>query len=500
MDRQELEKTHALYNKMESFWQFMGAAYDGIDALIEIKAIEKHERESKDNYNARIKELFAFNYSKSVIDIFSHYLHEKPPKRELAGLAEDTSWLEFMDDCDLYGTKWDTFLSDQQKNASIYGFVGILIDKAGEQMETRADELALGIYPYAVAYMPQSILDWEYDREPETNRPFLSYLKVQDDDGQYRIWTPSDWEVWRINQDTGKPEIVKAGFNPLGEIPFVFFQNIKNRTRRNIGISDIAGIARIDASIIRNLSHGEEVIKYSAFPMMRKPMVAAGTETDTVGVTSVLEFDPMLPDSKPDWLTAPVAEPINSILEWIAKKVEEIYRSSNTGGLHFTEVSSNAKSGVALKQEFQLLNAVLSHKADNEDEAELYCLYHWLSWQGNRDLYEDIEIKRPRDFSIADMTADLANALTAKSLVASDLFKKALQKRIARNMLEGAPEEDLAAIDEEIDAEKTEEMATPDFTDYSQAGQQGPAGDNKNSEVGNNNENNNDNRGQEGEQ
>jgi len=454
----ELTKKNELYTRFYEKWLFWIAAYEGTEALLDWGVLERHERESQKNYEARLREACGFEYSGSIVDLFNFYLFQKEAVRDLGALANDQQWQLFMDDCDLYGTDWDTWLVDQHKYASIYGHIGILVDKPNISRSSKAEELAEGIYPYVAAYHPPAIWDWRYERS-ETGRPNLSYLKLQDEDGKIRIWRRDSWEVWVIeeeiknNQKRTYPRKIDEGPNPLGEIPFVWLINTKSR-HRNIGVSDIKGVARIDASILRNLSHGEEVIKYSAFPMMRKPMRPAGVESgeeDVVGPTGVLEFDPNNPESKPDWLEAKTGEPIDAILKWIERKVAEIYRSVNAGGLNATETSKAAKSGVALREEFQLLNAKLVAKANNLEEAERSVIWWWLKWQGKEDLYDKITISRPKDFSVEDLAADLENALSAKTLVASQKFQKELMKTITRLVLPTLSPEKQKEIDDEID-------------------------------------------------
>jgi hypothetical protein len=158
-----------------------------------------------------------------------------------------------------------------------------------------------------------------------------------------------------------------------------------------------------------------------------------------------------MPESKPDWLAAEVQAPISAILAWIEKKVQEVYSCAGIAALMSLD-TGEAKSGVALKQEFQELNATLCSKADNLDEAEEMITFFWLCWQNNKAGYADVSIHRPKDFSIADLVTDLANALTSSTVVKSDTFKKQLQKNIARAMLDGADDKTFAVIDEEIDA------------------------------------------------
>lgn len=457
------------YKAYKAHWDFMLAAYDGIRAMIAKGiGVEQHERESNENYERRVKELYSFGYSKSVVDLFNFYLFKKDATREVPPkLATDALWKMFNEDCNLYGDAFNEMLLESQRYASAVGHVGILVDKSSVPYENRKEEIDNRAYPYVATYLPQDILWWEYERD-SNGRPRLTFLKLLDDDGKYRLWWPEGFEVWEVVEDDNggvseaKPAVLlHSGENLLGEIPWVWLINIKSR-KRPIGLSDIEDIAYIDASIIRNLSQGEEVITYAAFPVLTKPKPEEGyanLQEDLIGVTAVFEFDPDMPDSRPQWMEAKVAEPIDAILKWVAKKVEEIYRASNAGGMASTEISTQAKSGTALKAEFQLLNSKLVAKGTNIEKAEKQIVYFWLKWINQQALAEKYMVQRPKSYEVEDLAADLENTMTANTIVKSKSFVHSTMKRVARWMLPGAEEEELAAIDAEI--EKYEPVLDP---------------------------------------
>ena len=128
-------------------------------------------------------------------------------------------------------------------------------------------------------------------------------------------------------------------------------------------------------------------------------------------------------------------EPIEAILKWIDLKVSEIYRSSNAGGLAAVEVSRQAKSGVALKQEFQFLNAKLVGKAKNLSEAEMSLVWHWLKWQGKDSIYPGNKHRKAPQLRHRGPGHRPGHALTLKGLILSRSFQAALQKAMARQAL-----------------------------------------------------------------
>jgi len=461
MDKKELEKKHPIHVDNEEAWNFYRLAYDGGRPFIS-EALVQHPLESQKNWRTRIKEGICFNYSAAIVDLFSFYLTERPPVRHMSGVEKDTQWKMFEKDADLSGTDLDTFLNNSQKISSVYGSSGVLVNKAAKG-KTRAEEIKRGIYPYCSLYTLSNVYDWEWEKNPESNRPELSYLKLKEADSDtFTIWTRDVWEVWRLmtteeahrmREWKSSATIISRGTNPLGEIPFVWLPNIKNIYTPYLGISDIREISYITASIIRNLSHGEEVIKFAGFPMLRLPMLKEGEEPagENVGVRAVQEFPPDNPQAKPDWMEAAIAEPIDAVLRWIDRKTDETYRVAHLSGVHGQRKSNNeVASGLALRYEFQQLNSVLIQKNANLLEAEQNIIRLWLKWQNNEEMYDDVKITRSPHFSIDDLSMSLDSIIKTMAQVESKTFKEKAQKHMTKMVLPDLTDTDYEQIEKEI--------------------------------------------------
>ena len=513
MDLNELQKTHETYDENVKDWAFFALAYEGGKPFIDF-SLQKHTRESPANWKARQDEGICFNYSSIVIDLFNFYLTEKPAVRDFGSLANDTLWKMFLRDADLYGTNFDVFLNETQKMAAIYGAVGILVDKPNSKNKIMKDDINQGIYPYCAPFTLPNILDWKHERHPITNRPTLTFLKLLDFDNRYLLWWPDKWEIWTLPQgvasqfkvhkhtdtssylpkpgdnkyanDPGKPYAMgltgeqpildSEGPNPLGEIPFIWFQNIKSVINPYIGVSDIKEIARITASLVRNISYGEEVIKFAGFPQARRPMQKEGSApiNNEAGVTAILEFDPELGEkAKPDWLESKVQEPVDAILAWMNKKIAEVFQLSHLSGVGGQEKSDSVRSGVALRYEYQQLSLVLSKKSEQLTETELGIIKYWLKWQNKSKQLEGIKITRSKDFSIDDLSQNLENAIMADKLIPEMVFKRELMKVVAKRVLPDVPDSTLLKIYEAIDAledtviKNNEDTVEPDTTNRS---------------------------------
>lgn len=511
---EDIRKVHSSYTENLRKWRLYRAVYKGIDEIIRGDYIPQHEREPNTAYIRRMQELYSFSYGKSVCGIFTYHLLSKPTTgRKLAELEKNDFWQMFFKDSDLFGNAYDELIQRIALQASIFGHMGILVDKPPVNVKTVGEQKENGLYPYIAQYFPSAILDWKWERDPVTRRPFLSYLKLLDDDGRYRIWRRDFWAVYEVLDESGNPlppnlsgfqtflkptlrrnpqgtrtsgprpapgrqpkpvsvsgegeakvvTPVEFGENILNEIPFLWIYN-RHTDEKGIGESDLTDIAGLEISIIKNASQIEEIINYAAFPIMAKPKKDAdptaqdSDQEDEISVQSIIEFDPENPESKPFWLTPQVEQALMSILNYIKHKVAEIYRASNIGGIAGTEISTTAKSGVALKAEFQILNSTLVGKAINLEKGENKILEFWLKWEQQWEPMKDkVNFSRSRNFNVEDVAADLENALTAKTVVLSKTFSALLQKNVARQVLPSMSEDDQKTIDEEIETASEKE-------------------------------------------
>jgi hypothetical protein len=469
MSRTDLEKKHDFYSDHIDLWNLCGTAYDGGLAFIKM-ALQRHPRESLANWEQRIDEGMDFNYVQAIVDLFNFYLTEKLASRNLGGLEKDEQWQMFEKDADLNGTNLNVFINNAQKLASIYGHVGILVNKfgGGQTRLSVNEEIRDGIYPYCAIYTPPNIYDWSFRRNPVNGRPQLEYLKLKEGSRDYLVWEIDGWEHWRVPDTSEKyvnPILVDAGEYHLGEIPFVWMRNVVNLKNPLFGNSDIGDISRVVMSIIRNFSCGDEIIKYAGFPMMRMPMSRDENERkeDVVGNTAVLEFNPEDGDSaKPDWLEAPVQEPVDAILKWTDRKTDEIYRIAHLSGVHGQRKSNNeVASGLALRYEFQQLNAVLGQKSTNMTEAELSIIRLWLSWQLKGSVFQEVELTRQKSFSLDELAIGIENAGKVLSLVPSEKFFKKVCEAMVKSTLNDLSDSDFEVIKSEIEKAKIGQAEDP---------------------------------------
>ena len=477
MKKEDLLKTSKGYDEGKDDWEFYQAAYRGTKALIAWGVLRQFEDDSE-NFKARKAAAFGFNYTKRITNVLNDFLREIPFIEEFGRLKKDNLWDLFMDDCDLYGTNWSNFWGRKRKWASVYGHCGILVDKAAGNHETVKDELDNSVYPYLAYYSPLNILDWEYERDPVNNRPILSYLKLFENYNTIRIWTREKWEVWKIPDSIEDvPELIGTGANPFikegvarsGEIPFIWFGNGQDAGDVGKSISDVADIAMIDASMVRDASNADEVITNAAFPMLALPkeeLTEGGENTPVeVGATRILEFPPGTPGDKPFWMESKVRDSIDAIIKIWDRKSDEMYGIANLSVIREMSKSKGTRSGESLKESFRFLNTALAEKVDSETEARLLCVKYWMMWQNIGEEFDEISISHEKKFNAEKLMLSIDDAIKAKDVVASEVFRVEVEKLVAKRVLSGVTNEQMVKIEEEIEGDATRKKEEGEIKD-----------------------------------
>ena len=449
MTLDELKKTHPDYDAYIAEWTFFIRSYYGGKLYRDGDYLIQHPFESGKNYERRKTIAYYYNYCAPIVDIFVSHLYKTPPKREYGGLGTEPLFKSFLDDSDLEGSSFASFMRNAQRLASIYGRVSVVIDKPLGKAKTKAEELENDIRPYLSIVTPDNVLDWRYVREP-SGRQVLDMIKIKESMTEYRIWNRVTWELWVYNEtEDDQPILADSGAHGLGVVPVVNVYN-KSKVTDMIGVSDIQDIADINKNIYYLCSDATEIIENTAFPMLAMPYEKGQSEEKKVGPRNILQFDPELANSKPVWLEAPHSS-LEEVREWIAQSVMEIHRIARLGGLVSTTETKQPWSGIALEIKSEQLYAALIEKADNMEEAEtkiLNVVALWLNTSFNG------LIDYPDNFSVRDINEDFDRAVRSLTeiMIPSKTFTKQAQKKITDSVLPKATDDIRALIDAEIEA------------------------------------------------
>jgi hypothetical protein len=351
---------------------------------------------------------------------------------------------QFKDDADLEGRSFEALMREAQRFASIYGHVWLLMDKPSTNVMTRAEELNQGIRPYLNIYTPENVLDWHYTRN-DAGYYYLDYLKIREEqtaEGEYyKLWYQDKIDcVFVSTTNRDEPKLISSLPNPLMKIPAVILYNQRS-PMRGLGVSDLTDVADLQKAIYNEFSEIEQIIRLSNHPSLVKTK-----DTDAgAGAGSIIEIPENLDANLKPYILQPNGSNLDGVLRSINHKVEAINRLTHVGTLRAT--AERVQSGIALRTEFELLNARLSEKSKLMELAEEQIWRLFADWQ---ETVFDGEIEYPESFDIRDWATDLELLQQAKaSNIKSATFAKEIDKQIARTVIED--DTTLEQIDIEID-------------------------------------------------
>jgi hypothetical protein len=442
--RQDIENQHQHYKGMMPRWEYFIRSYLGGKEYQDGKFLQPYQLEFENEYHKRINFTPLDNHCRNIIDIYSSFLFRVEPVRQLGSLEEDMSVEQFKDDADLEGRSFEALMREAQRFASIYGHVWLLMDKPSTNVMTRAEELNQGIRPYLNIYTPENVLDWHYTRN-DAGYYYLDYLKIREEqtgEGEYyKLWYSDKIDtVFVSTTNRDEPKLTSSLPNPLMKIPAVILYNQRS-PMRGLGVSDLTDVADLQKAIYNEFSEIEQIIRLSNHPSLVKTK-----DTDAgAGAGSIIEIPENLDANLKPYILQPSGSNLDSVLASINHKVEAINRLTHVGTLRAT--AERVQSGIALRTEFELLNARLSEKSKLMELAEEQIWRLFADWQ---ETVFDGEIEYPESFDIRDWATDLELLQQAKaSNIKSATFAKEIDKQIARTVIED--DTTLEQIDSEID-------------------------------------------------
>lgn len=440
-----LQYQHPDYDNNQNRWEFYLRSYMGGEDYQDGSYLTPYLNESSDEYSRRIRLTPLDNHCRNIVHIYTSFLWRTPPTRQYNTLSNNQALDSFINDADLDGQSFDSFMKQAQIWASVYGHVWLMVDKPQSNAGTRAEELEQGIRPYVTLFTPENVFDWKWERMP-SGRFELVYLKVRESiDRKDATTTISNFRIWRKDiiehwiEDGETDSKIDEMPNPLGRIPAVFLPANRSVVR-GVGISDLSDVAYMQRAIYQELSEIEQLIRISNHPSLVKTY-----DTDaSAGAGSVINMPEDIDGNLKPYLLQPSGQNIDAIRESIKDKVEAINRMAHMGAVRGTEAIT--QSGVAMQTEFQMLNAKLNEKARLLELAEEQLWSIFCQWQ---NVSPDVEVYYPDSFDLRDYDKELQFLQQAKaSGVRSVTLQQEIDKQIADLVLD---DELLARAHQEIE-------------------------------------------------
>ena len=267
MAKMELGERHRVHRDNLKRWTYLRDHYQGGLGYAHKGYLSRHERESDRNFRRRLAESRYINFCKPINNLFAAYLWRRKPLRSLpealTPLAEDV---------DRFGTDVNAFMRSVTTAAGVEGHGFILVDApAAPAAASKAHAEKMGMRPYFVHLLPQQVLDWEFELVDPTRFGQLNYAVLADPASEHgrigwRVWRPDYWEIYRVDTDGRKSELVAEGENPLGTVPLICVYNLK--TGLFVGESTIEDIAPLNHVLYQKTSILDEAEYWAGFPQL----------------------------------------------------------------------------------------------------------------------------------------------------------------------------------------------------------------------------------------
>jgi len=412
-----------LYDTYQPRWRYLLESYLGGETYRDAKHLTRYQLETDGEYTARLNNTPLRNDCYSVVSIYKSFLFREAPYREYGTIEGLPELEDFLKDADMDGRSLNSFMKDATTWASVFGHSWIVVTQPNVGATTREEQRMQGVRPYLNLLTPLTVLDWQYTRSPN-GRYELAYFKYLEDVNQsirvVKEWRKDTIKTSVVDVDNNVIQEEYEEVNELGVIPAVCMYNIRS-TVRGVGVSDLADIADLQRFIYNATSEVDQSIRLNTHPS-----IVATPETNIGSGAGALIHMPenLDPGLKPYALEFNGAS-VDSIYKAIEQTVDAIDKIANTGSIRSTE--ARRMSGVAQEQEFQLLNARLSEKADAVELAEehiwkLWCMYQGYEWTGTIDY--------PGSFNIRDTESEIAQLKIARDTANDPRVLKQIDKQI----------------------------------------------------------------------
>ncbi|TAN71604.1 MAG: hypothetical protein EPN17_00940 [Methylobacter sp.] len=423
-----------LYGDYKSTDRFLLDSYSGKGGYVTGLYLVRHPRETDDKFKRRRASAVYPNFTRKIIDVFMGFLWRQAPNREV-----DELYAAFMKNADGAGGKLDAVLSSYQRLAMILGTVYVIVDKAQQQGQSRADQAL----PYLALRLKSQLVNEQKNAAGVWTR--LTFSEIINDETCYRTFTET---AWLVSRDADGQDIISQGTHPLGRVPVVRLHIAKplNPTD-SFSQSWAYDLAMLNWELFNVRSELRDLERSQTFAILSMPVVN-DVERErltnlTISTENGLTYNPM-GGGKPEFI-APPAEPAAHYMNRIEAVINDIYRVAN---LEF--VGGVQQSGVALSFHFQEANSALRGMAEMCESAEHEIAGLVYAWQ-NQAFAGNIAYAN--DFNLTDLAQAISVALDSATLGMGNEFDKALKKRLAKQILANDTSPTvMTAIDAEIDA------------------------------------------------
>lgn len=410
-------------------YQLLRDAYYGTGGFATGSYLNKHKRESKEDYQFRQANAYYLNYFSPIVNALVDPIFKRQPLRDYQGPASATI-KAFLEDVDTAGADIHTFMKRAAIMAKVYGVSFIVVDNASERRSrTVAEMLQQREIPFAYVLGPQALEEYGIDQTGSLLYVrFKEVASIKDGTYQYRYtyYDRTKWEIWGDNL------MKSSGEHGLGCVPVIplFPRMLEQRTMKPT--PELEPIARTAKALYNHCSWLGEILRNQTFPLLTIPSLDVNDLV--VGTNNALGY---LPDSShaPAFI-APPSDPATILQNQIASLIQEMYRMASLSFVISTTQNNN--SGIARQWEFERTNQQLANFAMQCARAETEVMELVARWVNSDITYT---VSYPDDFGIVDVTDQLAQAQAVLDMNLTDGLQEEVLKKVLAVYCPDMPDE-----------------------------------------------------------
>lgn len=426
-------------------------AYFGTGGFATGSYLNKHKRETADDYKQRCKNAYYLNYFSPIVNALVDPIFKRQPLRDYSGPVSNLIE-EFSEDIDGNKTDVQAFMKRAAMMAKLYGVCFIVVDNNRDTVDiaqSRADMLRMRQFPYAYCLAPENVDDYGIDHAGK-----LTYIRFHEvssiSDGaktyRYTMFDRSGWKIWSDDKDSKS----SSGTYNLGCVPVVPLFSRMLEQKIILPAPELLPIAKTAQALYNHCSWLGEILRNQTFPILTIPSLEASDLV--IGTNNALGYNPDCSHS-PAFISPP-SDPASVLQSQISSLIQEMYRMASLSFMTSNSTPDNT-SGVARQWEFERTNQQLANFSAQCAKAETGMMHLFALWV-NSDV--EYTVTYPDDFGIVDVAAEISQAQAVLDLgLTSDINKEVLKKVLAAYCPD-LPDDRFDELVNSVDAEKDDQQ------------------------------------------
>lgn len=428
--------------------------------------IWRHAREDDDEFDTRKSHAVHIPLLRHVCEIHVTAAMRTAPRRRN---ATGEPWRTIHDDVDLRGTDIDAFERSLLLRALGVGQWHAVLDRPyyPDRAQNRQQQLERQERTYAYQVNPLHVINWKLDDygryewvvicepAPDKRQPGDEY--PDNGEAYYRLLTASGWELHKGSADGGGTTAVAGDEWNLSRVPFLtlYARNPYDVRRSVAGDGMLAGLERIDRSILNQMSWMHEVLSNSGFPHLMLPSNDAGKpQAIALGPSRAMTFN--AENGQPIMLS-PEASLILAhwqLIESMLQSGREYYGTGRGKAEHSKEErSAQALTVESRNERNRIVSLIASLREFDED-------FHKLAAEMEGTTSEPATIF-DSDVNFDALSSQINSALSLKSLgLPPEAMAELVRPLVVRHMREqGLKSGDIRKAERAITAETIKGLA-----------------------------------------